>query len=66
MKHVPGTNYYLSKRTFLYGTVGYVRNSSNSDFSLQAQASPRDSTSSTSLLLGQSQTGAYVGTMHQL
>ena len=63
MMYVLGTTYNLSKRTFLYGTVGYVRNGSNSNFSLEA--SPRDSTSNTSPLVGESQTGAYVGMMHQ-
>ncbi|CAB3787780.1 hypothetical protein LMG28614_02569 [Paraburkholderia ultramafica] len=58
-----GTTYNLSKRTFLYGTVGCVRNSSNSNFSLEA--SPRNSTSNTSPLVGESQTGAYVGMLHQ-
>ncbi len=42
MMYVLGTTYNLSKRTFLYGTVGYVRNGSNSNFSLEA--APRDST----------------------
>jgi predicted porin len=63
MMYVLGTTYNLSKRTFLYGTVGYVRNSSNANFSLEA--SPRDATSNTSPLVGESQTGAYVGMLHQ-
>jgi predicted porin len=63
MMYVLGTTYNLSKRTFVYGTVGYVRNGSNSNFSLEA--SPRDATNNTSPLAGESQTGAYVGMMHQ-
>ncbi|AJK49364.1 porin [Burkholderia plantarii] len=60
--YVLGTTYNLSKRTFLYGTVAYMRNSGNSDFSLIATS--RDSTSGTNPLTGESQTGAYVGIMH--
>ncbi|MFM0066975.1 porin [Paraburkholderia aspalathi] len=63
MMYVLGTTYNLSKRTFVYGTVGYVRNGSNSNFSLEA--SPRDATNNTSPLAGESQTGAYVGMLHQ-
>jgi hypothetical protein len=40
-----------------------VRNGSNSNFSLEA--APRDSTGNTNPLVGESQTGAYVGMMHQ-
>jgi predicted porin len=43
--------------------VGYVRNSGNSNFSLQA--SPRDAANNTNPLVGESQTGAYVGMLHQ-
>ncbi|ONB55045.1 porin [Burkholderia pseudomallei] len=57
-----GTTYNLSKRTFLYGTLAYVRNGGNSNFSLLA--TPRDATPNTSPLAGESQTGAYVGMMH--
>ncbi|OLL28549.1 porin [Burkholderia sp. SRS-W-2-2016] len=63
MMYLLGTTYNITKRTFLYGTVGYVSNGSNSNFSLQA--SPRDSSSNTNPLVGDSQTGAYVGMMHQ-
>ncbi|HEB3533269.1 porin [Burkholderia cenocepacia] len=62
MMYVLGTTYNLSKRTFLYGTVAYVRNGGNSNFSLLA--TPRDATSGTSPMTGESQTGAYVGMMH--
>jgi predicted porin len=57
-----GTTYNFSKRTFLYGTVAYVRNSANGTFSVFA--TPRDSDSPTSPLAGESQTGAYLGLMH--
>ncbi|MDE1181734.1 porin [Paraburkholderia sp.] len=57
-----GTTYNFSKRTFLYGTVAYVRNSGQANFS--AMATPRDDSPNTSPLAGQSQTGAYVGMMH--
>ncbi len=60
--YVLGTTYNLSKRTFLYGTVAYMRNSGNSNFSLIA--SSRDATNGTNPLTGESQTGAYVGIMH--
>jgi predicted porin len=43
--------------------VGYARNGSNSNFSLEA--SPRDAANNTSPLAGESQTGAYVGMLHQ-
>ncbi|MEX3613957.1 MAG: hypothetical protein VB141_09460, partial [Burkholderia gladioli] len=48
-----------AKRTFLYGTVAYMRNSGNSNFSLIAS-----SCDATNPLTGESQTGAYVGIMH--
>jgi predicted porin len=57
-----GTTYNLSVRTFLYGTVAYVRNSSQATFSVFA--TPRDAQPNTSPLAGESQTGAYVGIMH--
>jgi predicted porin len=63
MMYVLGTTYNLSRRTFLYGTLGYVRNGSSSNFSLEA--APRDSSPNTNPLVGESQTGAYVGMMHQ-
>jgi predicted porin len=57
------TTYNLTKRTFLYGTLAYVDNGKQADFSLLAN--PREGSSSTSPLQGESQTGAYVGIMHQ-
>lgn len=62
MMYVLGTTYNLSKRTFLYGTVAYVRNGGNSNFSLLA--TPRDANPNTSPPTGESQTGAYIGMMH--
>jgi predicted porin len=57
-----GTTYNLTKRTFLYGTVAYLNNGSTSSFSLEA--TPRDGVPNTSPLVGQSQSGAYVGMVH--
>jgi predicted porin len=57
-----GTTYNLTKRTFIYGTVAYVDNSKNGNFSVFA--TPRDSSSPTSLNVGESQTGVYIGMMH--
>jgi predicted porin len=57
-----GTTYNFSKRTFLYGTVAYVRNSKTATFSVFA--TPRDAQPNTSPLAGESQTGAYIGMMH--
>jgi predicted porin len=62
MLYALSTTYNLSKRTFLYGTVAYVRNSRRGTFSVFANA--RDSDSATSPLAGESQTGAYIGMMH--
>ncbi|PXW14965.1 porin [Paraburkholderia caballeronis] len=62
MLYALGTTYNLSRRTFLYGTVAYVRNSANGTFSVFA--TPRDADPGTSPMAGQSQTGAYVGMMH--
>ncbi|WP_322012318.1 porin [Paraburkholderia sp. J12] len=62
MLYVLGTTYNLSARTFLYGTVAYVRNGGASDFSVFA--TPRGADPSTSPLAGESQTGAYIGMMH--
>jgi predicted porin len=56
------TTYNLSKRTFLYGTAAYVRNSSRGTFSAFANA--RGSDSATSPMAGESQTGAYFGILH--
>jgi hypothetical protein len=64
MMYVLGTTYNLSKRTFLYGTVGYVRNSGNAKFSLEAW--PRGAANNTSPLVGESQTGAYFGMLQQV
>ncbi|RFU49906.1 porin [Paraburkholderia sp. DHOC27] len=58
-----GSTYNLSKRTFLYGTVAYVDNGKQANFSLLAN--PREGSGSTSPLQGESQTGAYVGILHQ-
>ncbi|MFM0758329.1 porin [Paraburkholderia strydomiana] len=62
MLYALSTTYNLGKRTFLYGTVAYLRNSKAGTFSVFANA--RDSDSSTSPMAGESQTGAYVGMMH--
>ncbi len=62
MLYALGTTYNLSKRTFLYGTVAYVRNSDHANFSLFA--TPRDASPNTSPLTGESQTGAYAGILH--
>ncbi|WP_284504562.1 MULTISPECIES: porin [unclassified Caballeronia] len=62
MLYVLGTTYNFTKRTFLYSTVAYVRNSANGTFSVFA--TPRDADPGTSPLAGQSQTGAYIGMMH--
>jgi predicted porin len=61
---VLGSTYHLSQRTFLYGTVAYVRNSSQSNFSLLANARDATGSANTNPLPGESQTGAYVGVMH--
>ena len=58
-----GATYNLSKRTFLYGTVAFVDNSKQSNLSLLAN--PHEGTGSTSPLQGESQTGAYIGILHQ-
>jgi predicted porin len=62
MLYALGSTYNLSARTFLYGTVAYVNNSKSGTFSVFA--TPRDSSSPTSPIAGESQTGAYVGVMH--
>jgi predicted porin len=61
---VLGSTYHLSQRTFLYGTVAYLRNSSQSNFSLLANARDATGNANTNPLPGESQTGAYVGVMH--
>ena len=51
-----GANYYFSKRTLLYGTIGTVMNGSNASFSVEAgggKPSP-----------GSGQQGVYTGIMH--
>ena len=55
-----GTTYNLSKRTFFYGTVAFVKNSANQSFSVAAI--PSDSLDNPPA--GKSQTGAYVGVSH--
>lgn len=62
MLYVLGTTCNLSARTFLYGTVAYVRNGGASKFSVFA--TPRGADPSTSPLAGEPQTGAYIGMMH--
>jgi predicted porin len=62
MLYALGTTYNLDVRTFLYGTVAYVDNSKTGTFSVFA--TPRDSSSPTSPMAGESQTGVYVGVMH--
>jgi len=56
------TTYHISPRTFFYGTVGYVRNGSQSNFSVFA--TPLGATPTTNPLIGQSQVTTYVGMMH--
>ena len=62
MPYALGTTYDLSGRTFVYGTVAYVNNSKSGTFCVFA--TPRDLTTPTSPMAGQSQTGAYEGMMH--
>lgn len=52
-----GANYYLSKRTMLYGTVGTVINGGNAAFSVESSANTKP-------LAGSSQQGVYTGVMH--
>jgi predicted porin len=52
---VLGANYYLSKQTTLYASVGTVRNSTNANFPVETAAHPR------SPFPGQYQNGAYAG-----
>ncbi|PUA18870.1 porin [Glaciimonas sp. PCH181] len=51
-----GVTYSLSKRTMLYASLGTVRNSSNANFSVEA--------TDNSPLPGKSQSGGYVGVVH--
>ena len=52
-----GANYFFSKRTLLYGTVGTVMNGGNAAFSVEA--------GSNRPLAGASQQGIYTGIVHQ-
>lgn len=61
-----GGIYNLSKRTFLYANVGYVRNSANSTFTVQSATTPGlNNGSPDNPMPGRAQTGAYTGIMHQ-
>lgn len=51
-----GANYYLSKRTMLYGTVGTVLNGGNAAFSVEA--------GNNRPLPGSNQQGVYTGMVH--
>jgi len=51
-----GVNYYFSKRTLLYGTIGTVINGSNASFSVEAGGGKPTP--------GSSQQGVYTGIMH--
>lgn len=51
-----GANYYFSKRTLLYGTVGTVMNGSNASFSVEAGGGKPAA--------GSGQQGVYTGIMH--
>lgn len=59
-----GSTYNLSKRTFLYATAGYVRNSANATFSLEPNNPGSNNSNLDNPLPGKSQTGAYVGINH--
>jgi predicted porin len=61
---VLGSTYNFTKRTFVYGTVAYVRNSSQANFSLLANSRDAAGSQNTNPLPGESQTGAYIGLMH--
>ncbi|MBB5424050.1 porin [Paraburkholderia sp. CNPSo 3155] len=62
MLYAVGTTYNVSKRTSLFGAVADVHDSANGTFSVFAM--PGDSSTPTSPLPGESQTGAYIGMMH--
>lgn len=51
-----GANYYFSKRTLLYGTIGTVLNGNNAAFSVEAGGGKPTP--------GSSQQGVYTGIMH--
>ncbi|WP_408271789.1 porin [Paraburkholderia agricolaris] len=59
-----GSTYNLSKRTFLYATAAYVRNSGNSTFSLEPNNPGLNNSNLDNPLPGHSQTGAYLGINH--
>jgi predicted porin len=59
-----GSTYNLSKRTFLYANVGYVRNSANSTFSLEPNNPGLNNSNLDNPLPGKSQVGSYVGINH--
>jgi predicted porin len=54
------SNYFLSKRTYLYGTIGYLMNGRHTDFSATAQ--PADSPYNPPM--GKNQLGFFAGIMH--
>jgi predicted porin len=59
-----GSTYNLSKRTFLYANLGYVRNSSNATFSLEPNNPGSNNSNLDNPLPGKSQLGAYMGINH--
>lgn len=59
-----GTTYHLSKRTFLYGTVGHVRNASTSTFGVTGASPGANNGNGDNPLPGHAQSGAYIGVMH--
>lgn len=58
------STYYLSKSTFLYTNLAYVRNSSNATFSLEPNNPGLNNSNSDNPLPGRAQTGAYFGINH--
>ncbi|MDE1179330.1 porin [Paraburkholderia sp.] len=62
--YVIGSTYNLSKRTFLYATGGYVRNSAGSTFSLEPNNPGMNNSNLDNPLPGKSQLGAYFGINH--
>ncbi|MBN3785957.1 porin [Burkholderia sp. Ac-20353] len=59
-----GATYNLSKRTFLYVTAGYVRNSDGSTFSVEPNAPGANNGNFDNPPPGHSQTGVYAGVNH--
>jgi predicted porin len=59
-----GTEYFLSKRTFLYGTVAHVSNGANSNFSVLDNNPGSDNSNLANPLPGKSQIGGYTGIVH--